>query len=88
MYLRTRDCYFPDSKLLLVRPLRLWALMIRLSPKDLFLTHLNWIGKAAAIACRKQGVVGAEAENFAAWIRMKLMEDDYAALRQFRRTQI
>jgi RNA polymerase sigma factor (sigma-70 family) len=56
----------------------------RLSLEALFLEHLGWIDRVASIACSKHGVWGAEAEDFAAWVRMKLMEDDYAMLRRFR----
>jgi RNA polymerase sigma factor (sigma-70 family) len=56
----------------------------RLSLEALFLEHLDWIDRVASIACSKQGVWGAEAEDFTAWVRMKLMEDDYAVLGRFR----
>lgn len=49
-----------------------------------FLAHLDWIDKVASIACSKYGVWGAEAEDFGGWVRMKLMEDGYAVLRNFR----
>lgn len=49
-----------------------------------FLQHLGWIDKVAAIACRKQGIWGDEAEDFTAQVRMKIMEDDYGVLRKFR----
>lgn len=53
-------------------------------PEAAFLAHLDWIDKVASIACSKHGVWGAEAEDFGSWVRMKLMEDDYAVLRNFR----
>lgn len=56
----------------------------RLNPEDLFLEHLGWIEKVAATVCAKHGTWGAEAEDFAGWIRMKLMEDGYAVFRKFR----
>lgn len=56
----------------------------RLNPEALFLEHLGWIDRVASMACSKHGVWGAEAEDFAAWVRLKLMEDDYAVLRRFR----
>jgi RNA polymerase sigma factor for flagellar operon FliA len=56
----------------------------RLNLEALFLAHLGWIDRVASVACSKHGVWGAEAEDFAAWVRMKLMEDDYAVLRRFR----
>lgn len=56
----------------------------RLTSETLFLEHLGWIDRVAAMACSKHGMWGAEAEDFAGWIRIKLMEDDYAAFRSFR----
>ncbi|HEV7589670.1 MAG TPA: sigma-70 family RNA polymerase sigma factor [Longimicrobium sp.] len=56
----------------------------RLNPEGLFLENLGWIDKVASIACSKRGVWGTEAEDFAAWVRMKLVEDEYAVLRAFR----
>jgi RNA polymerase sigma factor for flagellar operon FliA len=55
-----------------------------LNPERLFLEHLGWIERAAAMACAKAGVKGAEADDFAGWIKVKLIEDDYAAIRRFR----
>jgi RNA polymerase sigma factor (sigma-70 family) len=49
----------------------------------LFLEHLQSIDRIASIAGRNQGVPGADAEDFTAWVRMKLMEDDYAVVRRF-----
>jgi len=56
----------------------------RLNPEALFLEHLGWIDKVASIACSTRGVWGADAEDFTAFVRMKLVEDDYAVLRGFR----
>lgn len=49
-----------------------------------FLEHLSWINRVAAMTCTQHGVWGAEAEDLASLIRMKLIEDDYAAIRNFR----
>lgn len=49
-----------------------------------FLAQLAWIDRVSSITCAKYGVWGAEAEDFAGWMRMKLVEDDYAVLRNFR----
>jgi RNA polymerase sigma factor (sigma-70 family) len=49
-----------------------------------FLAHLGWIDRVASIACSKYGVWGDEAKDFGAWVRLKLMEDDYAVLKNFR----
>jgi len=54
------------------------------SLEDVFLQHLGWIDRVASIACSKHGVWGADAEDFNGWVRMKLLEDDYAVLRNFR----
>jgi RNA polymerase sigma factor for flagellar operon FliA len=56
----------------------------RQSPETLFVEHLDWIKKVAGIACAKHRVWDGEAEEFASWIVMKLMEDDYAVIRDFR----
>jgi RNA polymerase sigma factor (sigma-70 family) len=55
----------------------------RLSPEALFVEHLAWIDRVASMTCSRYGVWGAEAEDFTAWVRMKLMENDYAILRRF-----
>lgn len=49
----------------------------------LFLEHLDWIARAASRACSNKGVWGDDAEDFAAQVRMKLMEDDYAVVRRY-----
>lgn len=49
----------------------------------LFLAHLKWIDRAAAIACVRKGIRGADAEDFAARVRMALIEDDYGVVRRF-----
>ena len=55
-----------------------------LNPEAVFLEHLGTIDRAAAKAARSQGLWDAEAEDFVAWARMKLMEDDYAVFGKFR----
>ncbi len=49
----------------------------------LFLEHLDWINRATSRACGNKGVWGDDAEDFAAQVRMKLMEDDYAVVRGY-----
>lgn len=56
----------------------------RLNPEAIFLEHLEWIDRLASMACARFGVFGADAEDFAARVRMTLMENDYAILRGFR----
>jgi RNA polymerase sigma factor for flagellar operon FliA len=55
-----------------------------LNPEALFLEHLVWIDKVAALACSRGGVSDTEAEDFAARVKAELMADDYAVIRRFR----
>jgi RNA polymerase sigma factor for flagellar operon FliA len=55
----------------------------REAAEALFLTHLDWIERAASKACGKYGVHGPDAHDFISRVRMKLMEDDYAVIRRF-----
>lgn len=58
--------------------------LTRMATEALFVEHLDWIDKIAAVVCRTHGVWGDEAEDVVAWIKMKLAADDYAVFRQFR----
>jgi RNA polymerase sigma factor (sigma-70 family) len=51
--------------------------------ESLFLAHLATIDRICAMVCARQGVRGENADDFTAWARMRLMENDYAILRQF-----
>lgn len=55
-----------------------------MDPGKLFLDNLAWIEKVAGIVCRKHGVWGDDADDFASVAKLKLMENDYADLRKFR----
>jgi RNA polymerase sigma factor (sigma-70 family) len=55
-----------------------------LEPSAVAIDHLPWIEKVAAMTCRKHGVWGADAEDFTALARMKVVEGDYAVIRAFR----
>jgi RNA polymerase sigma factor for flagellar operon FliA len=55
----------------------------REAAEALFLEHLDWIDKVAAISCARSGIRGAVAEDFASQVRMKLLEDDYGIIRRF-----
>ena len=55
----------------------------RETAEALFIKHLDWIDRVASLAGSKQGLWGADAEDFTAWVRMKLVEDDYAVVRRF-----
>src|SRR5688572_1196866 len=53
-------------------------------PRDhLYLTHQPTIERALRFTARRHRCVGDEAEDFAAWARLKLVENDYAILAQF-----
>jgi RNA polymerase sigma factor for flagellar operon FliA len=51
--------------------------------EDLYRQHLTHIEQIAASVCRRHGVNDHDAEDFASDIRLKLCEDDYAAIRKF-----
>jgi len=48
-----------------------------------FLDNLSLIDRVTAFVCRKYGLAGADAEDFASAAKLKLIEDDYAVLRKF-----
>jgi RNA polymerase sigma factor (sigma-70 family) len=56
----------------------------RLNPEAIFLEHLGTIDKVAARAARRYGLWGDDADDFIAWAKMRLMEDDYAVFHKFR----
>lgn len=45
---------------------------------------LPLIDRATSALSRRAGLHGADAEDFASWVRLRLIEDDYAILRKFR----
>jgi len=48
-----------------------------------FLDNLSLIERVTAFVCRKYGLSGADAEDFASASKLKLIEDEYAVLRKF-----
>lgn len=56
----------------------------REAAEALLLKHLDWIDRIASKGCSRYGIRGADAEDFTAKVRMKLMEDDYSVVRRFR----
>lgn len=50
----------------------------------LYLEQLPLINRIAESLCRRNGIRGADSEDFAAEVRLKLLQDDYAVLRTFR----
>lgn len=53
-------------------------------PESLLTAHLDWLGRAAPSLARRHGLGDDEAEDFASWVRLRLVENDYAILRRFR----
>jgi RNA polymerase sigma factor for flagellar operon FliA len=49
-----------------------------------FVQHLALIDRIAAAMARRQGLSGDEAADMSSWIKLKLVENDYAAFRKFR----
>jgi RNA polymerase sigma factor for flagellar operon FliA len=56
----------------------------RLESESLFLEHLRHVERVAEMTCDGHGVRGAEAEDVVSWIKLKLMENDYAIIQRFR----
>jgi RNA polymerase sigma factor (sigma-70 family) len=56
----------------------------RQDPETLLRENLPRIDAIAGALCRRHGLVGDAADDFASWVRFKLVEDDYAVLRKFR----
>ena len=55
-------------------------------PRQLYVEHLDDINRIAESLCRRNGIRGADAEDFASDVRLKLLQDDYAVLRKHRGT--
>jgi RNA polymerase sigma factor (sigma-70 family) len=53
--------------------------------ESLFTVNLPFIQRAIAVAARGQGIRGDDAEEFASWAIERLIENDYAILRKWRR---
>ncbi len=56
----------------------------RQEAEALFLANLEWVERSVASLCRRYGLGGDEADDVASWTRLKLIENDYAAIRKFR----
>lgn len=48
-----------------------------------FLEHLSELNRAIAFVCRRHGIRGADAEDFASRVKLKIIDHDYAVLRKF-----
>ena len=49
-----------------------------------FVENHGLIERAIAALCRRHGLYGDDADEFASWTRLKLVENDYAVIRKFR----
>lgn len=58
--------------------------MDRSALEALFLEHLPRVERTIASLARRHGLRDAEAADLASWIKLRLIEDDYAVLRKFR----
>jgi len=52
--------------------------------ETLFLDNLPVIERIIAAACRRYGLMGADAEDAASWLKLRIVQDDYAVLHKFR----
>ena len=55
-----------------------------LDPRQWYVEQLDVIYRIASSVCRRNGVQGADAEDFVSDVRLKLLQDDYAVLRKYR----
>jgi RNA polymerase sigma factor (sigma-70 family) len=55
----------------------------RTSPEDRFLSELERIDGIIGSICRRNGLLGDDAEEFASLVKLKLIEDEYAVFRKF-----
>ncbi len=55
-----------------------------LDPRQWYVEQLDVINRIASSVCRRNGVQGADAEDFVSDVRLKLLQDDYAVLRKYR----
>src|SRR5438067_273129 len=79
----------PGRKLPLVIPLLLFAMKVEPAPSPadpaaVYLEHLERITQIANSLCKRNGVFGADAEDFLSEVRLRLLEDDYGIIRKHR----
>src|SRR3954447_11609183 len=55
-----------------------------LTPEQFFLGHLKLIEEIVSFCCRRSGFSREEAEDFGGKVKEKLIENDYAVIREFR----
>ncbi len=52
--------------------------------EQLFLANLALVDRAIAFVCRRHGLSGADAEDFGGSVKLRILEDDYRILREFK----
>jgi RNA polymerase sigma factor for flagellar operon FliA len=50
----------------------------------LFLANLHWIERTVAAVCRRHGFNTDDVPDVTSWVKLRLVEDDYAVFRKFR----
>ena len=55
----------------------------RMSAEQLFLEQLPVIERAISFVCRRHNLRGADADDFASTVKLKLIDHDYAVIRSF-----
>ena len=55
-----------------------------IDPRQWYVDQIDVINRIASSICRRNGVQGADAEDFVSDVRLKLLQDDYAVLRKYR----
>ena len=55
-----------------------------MNPEQVFLDTLPHIDRTIAFVCRRHGLYGADADDFGATVKLRLIEDDYAVIRRFK----
>lgn len=56
----------------------------RQKAEALFLANLEWIERSTASLCRRYGLNGDEAEDVCSWVKLKIIDENYAPIRKFR----
>jgi len=52
--------------------------------EEAILAHLDWLRQTMAAVCRRHAMGHADTEDFVSWATLRLVENDYGILRQFR----
>jgi RNA polymerase sigma factor (sigma-70 family) len=56
----------------------------RQEAEKLFLEHQDRLQRIIVSLCRRHGLEGDDAEEFDGWVKLKLVEDDFAPIRKYR----